>query len=60
MKKDINKRLTETEKNQNFSDSHIDLEQSTVKELTDDEKIDIAAKYVLERYRSAFIELAKY
>lgn len=28
-------------------------------EMTDDEKIDIAARRVLERYRSAFEELAK-
>ena len=28
-------------------------------ELTDDEKIDVAAARILERYREAFLELAK-
>jgi antitoxin Phd len=37
----------------------IDLAQNPVMDLTDDEKIDIVAKRVLERYRSAFEELAK-
>jgi len=36
-----------------------DLEQNPVLDLTDDEKIDVVAKRVLERYRSAFEELAK-
>ena len=29
------------------------------RELTDDEKIDVAAARILERYREAFLELAK-
>lgn len=37
----------------------IDIEEKPVFELTDEEKIDIAAKRVLERYRTAFEELAK-
>ncbi len=37
----------------------IDLEQTTDMELSDDEKIDIAAMRVLTRYRKAFEELAK-
>jgi len=36
-----------------------DLNQNPLVDLTDDEKIDAAAKRVLERYRSAFKELAK-
>ncbi len=27
--------------------------------LTDDEKIDIAAKYILEKHKAAFLELSK-
>jgi len=37
----------------------IDLAQNPVMDLTDDEKIDVVAKRVLERHRSAFEELAK-
>ena len=37
----------------------IDLEQNPVMDLTDDEKIDVVSKRVLERHRSAFEELAK-
>jgi antitoxin Phd len=37
----------------------LDLSQNPLADLTDEEKIDIAAKRVLERYRSAFEELAK-
>ena len=29
------------------------------RELTDDEKIDLAAARILEKYRNAFLELAK-
>lgn len=36
---------------------NLDLEPNL--ELTDDEKIDVVARRVLERYRSAFMELAK-
>ncbi|MDR3215791.1 MAG: type II toxin-antitoxin system Phd/YefM family antitoxin [Clostridiaceae bacterium] len=37
----------------------VDLSQNPLINLTDDEKIDVAAKRVLERYRAAFEELAK-
>lgn len=37
----------------------IDMESNDYFELTDDEKIDVVAKRVLERYRGAFEELAK-
>ena len=37
----------------------IDIESDGYFELTDDEKIDVAAKRVMQRYRSALKELAK-
>ena len=37
----------------------IDLENSPMLELTDDEKIDIVAARVLKRFKPAFEELAK-
>ena len=37
----------------------IDVERSPVLELTDDEKIDIVAARILNRFRPAFEELAK-
>ena len=37
----------------------VDLTHNPVVDLTDDEKIDVVAKRVLEKYRSAFEELAK-
>ena len=37
----------------------IDLEQNPIIDLTDDEKIDIVARRVLNRYHKAFEELAK-
>ena len=37
----------------------IDMESNNYFELTDDEKIDVVAKRVLERFRPAFEELAK-
>lgn len=37
----------------------IDLEQEDVLELSDDEKIDIVAQRVLNKYRSAFEALAQ-
>lgn len=37
----------------------IDLEDSPMLELTDDERIDIVAARILKRYRSAFEELGK-
>lgn len=37
----------------------IDLEQSPILDLTDDEKIDIVAARILKRFKPAFEELAK-
>ena len=37
----------------------IDVEQSPLMDLTEDEKIDIAASRILNRFRPAFEELAK-
>jgi antitoxin Phd len=37
----------------------IDLAQETFLDLTDDEKIEIAAKRILHKHRKAFEELAK-
>ena len=37
----------------------VDLTDNSVLELTDDEKIDIVAKRILNKYRNAFEELAK-
>lgn len=37
----------------------IDLAQETLLDLTDDEKIEIAAKRILQKHRKAFEELAK-
>ncbi len=37
----------------------IDVEQSPLMDLTEDEKIDIAAARILNRFRPAFEELAK-
>ena len=35
------------------------LDQNPIVDLTDDEKIDIAAKRILQKYRNAFLELAQ-
>jgi len=37
----------------------IDMDSDAYFEISDDEKIDVAAKRILERYRPAFEELAK-
>lgn len=37
----------------------VDMQNNPVFELSDDEKIDIVAKRILEKYRPAFEELAK-
>jgi antitoxin Phd len=37
----------------------IDLDNSSIMDLTDDEKIDIVAARVLKRFKPAFLELAK-
>ncbi len=35
------------------------LDQNPIVDLTDDEKIDVAAKRILQKYRNAFLELAQ-
>ena len=37
----------------------IDIDNNPFLELTDDEKIDVVAVRIMERYRPAFLELAK-
>lgn len=37
----------------------VDLENSSIIEMTDDEKIDFVARRILNRYKDAFEELAK-
>lgn len=37
----------------------VDIQNNPVLELSDDEKIDVVAKRILEKYRPAFEELAK-
>ena len=37
----------------------IDLENSPLIDMTDDEKIDFVAAQILEKYKPAFLELAK-
>lgn len=37
----------------------IDVEKSTLIDMTDDEKIDVVASRILEKYKKAFLELAK-
>jgi len=37
----------------------VDLSQNSFIDLTDDEKIDVVARRILAKYRSAFEELAK-
>ncbi len=37
----------------------LDMDQSPLLDMTDDEKIDVVAARILERYRPAFEELAK-
>ena len=39
--------------------SHKSCEQDPTVEMTDDEKIDLVAAHILEKYRVAFEELAK-
>ena len=50
-------KLTPELKNHRTTKSNIDA--ASVRNLTDDEKIDVTAKRVLEKYRPAFEELAK-
>ena len=69
---DTNTIVSVTEANQNFSRVTriaeknnrpkymlIDLENSPVIEMTDDEKIDFVAARILKKYKPAFLELAK-
>ena len=37
----------------------VDLDVSPVKDMTDDEKIDVVAARILKKYKPAFMELAK-
>lgn len=37
----------------------VDMENSPILEMTDDEKIDVVAARILKRYKPAFVELAK-
>lgn len=37
----------------------VNIDENPIFELTDDEKIDVAAKRILDKYRPAFEELAK-
>jgi len=37
----------------------IDIDASPMLELTDDEKIDVIAKRILDKHKAAFMELAK-
>ena len=57
---DTNTIVSVTEASQNFSRVTRTMEHSSpARELTDDERIDIAAAHVLEKYKPAFKELAK-
>ena len=57
---DTNTIVSVTEASQNFSRVTRTMEHSSpALELTDDERIDIAAAHVLEKYKPAFEELAK-
>lgn len=71
---DTNTIITATEADQNLTRSpeiaerndramacrqKLNVEKSPTTELTEDEKIDIAAAQILERFRPAFEELAK-
>ena len=46
-------------KNNRLKYKLVNLEQNREFELTDDEKIDVVARRILNRYRPAFEELAK-
>lgn len=58
MQIDINTIASATESTQDFSHVTGNADQF-VPDLTDDEKIDIAAARILERFQPAFEELAK-
>ncbi len=56
-----NRTIPKTEATRNFSRAATvaDLSQEALLELTDDEKIDIVAKHILEKHRKAFEELGR-
>ena len=57
---DTNTMAPATEAGRNFSLVARTMERSSpVLDLTDDERVDIAAAHVLEKYKPAFEELAK-
>ena len=57
---DTNTIVSVTEASQNFSCVTRTMEHSSPEiDLTDDERIDISAAHVLEKYKPAFEELAK-
>ena len=57
---DINTINSATEAGWNFSLVAIPMERSSPElDLTDDERVDIAAARVLSKYKPAFVELAK-
>lgn len=56
-----NQTVSITEATQDFSKAGTlaDLSKEALFELTDDEKIDVVARRILEKHRKAFEELAK-
>ena len=60
MQININSIVSVSEANQSFSRvARIAEENSPIPDMTDNEKIDVAAAQVLDRFRPAFEELAK-
>ena len=60
MQININSIVSVSEANQSFSRvAKIAEENSPILDMTDNEKIDVAAAQVLDRFRPAFEELAK-
>ena len=60
MQININSIVSVSEANQSFSGvARIAEENFPILDMTDDEKIDVAAAQVLDRFRPAFEELAK-
>lgn len=48
-----------TIRNNYTENSLIDMDNTSITDMTDDEKIDFVAQRILKRYKSAFEELAK-
>ena len=46
-------------KNNRSEPMFIDQDYSSIREMTDEEKIDFVAERILNKYKSAFLELAK-